>query len=174
MPDFNLLDLSGKNHSLRRADGWAVVLFFTGNGCPIARKSVAKLHQLRRQFGEQGVEFQLINTYAGDTLKDTRHESNELGVRQLSYLRDPRQAVALSFGVQRTAEVVAIRTDDWSVFYQGAIDDLLGQGADCGQPGQRFLATPLDEFLGGKPVTTAKSPSKGCRFTFSSATEVGG
>ena len=48
VPNFNLLDLNGRNHELRRAEGKAVVLFFTGNGCPIARQSVSKLKRLPR------------------------------------------------------------------------------------------------------------------------------
>src|SRR5262245_4584054 len=33
--NFALLDLTGKLHELRRAEGKAVVLFFTTNGCPV-------------------------------------------------------------------------------------------------------------------------------------------
>src|SRR5437867_2324466 len=34
--NFALLDHRGQSHELRRADARAVVIFFTGNGCPIA------------------------------------------------------------------------------------------------------------------------------------------
>src|SRR5215831_18782199 len=43
VPNFSLLDLRGQNQQLRRVDNKAVVLFFTGNGCPIARQSIGKL-----------------------------------------------------------------------------------------------------------------------------------
>ena len=72
MPNFNLLDLNGHNHELQRVEGRAVVLFFTGTGCPIARKSAPKLRQLRNTFGKEGVSFWIINSYAGDTLEDMR------------------------------------------------------------------------------------------------------
>src|SRR5258705_11931392 len=42
VPNFLLLDYKGKAYELHRADGRAVVLFFTGNGCPIARQSISK------------------------------------------------------------------------------------------------------------------------------------
>ena len=51
VPNFNLVDLQGRNHELRRAEGKIVVLFFTGNGCPIARQSVAKLKALQDWLG---------------------------------------------------------------------------------------------------------------------------
>jgi peroxiredoxin len=41
--NFALLDSSGKLHELRRLEAKAVVLFFTANGCPVARQSAPKL-----------------------------------------------------------------------------------------------------------------------------------
>jgi len=35
--NFSLLDYKGKSYELRRTDARVVVLFFTGNGCPVAR-----------------------------------------------------------------------------------------------------------------------------------------
>ena len=48
VPDFSLLDLNGHNHQLQRAEGRAVVLFFTGTGCPIARKNSVKFRERSR------------------------------------------------------------------------------------------------------------------------------
>jgi peroxiredoxin len=41
--NFALIDQRGKLHELRRMQGSAVVLFFTMNGCPVARQSASKL-----------------------------------------------------------------------------------------------------------------------------------
>jgi peroxiredoxin len=109
VPNFNLTDLRGKNHELRRVEAKAVVLFFTGNGCPIARKSIDKLKALRERFGPD-VVFWLVNTYAADSAEDCRKEYKDFNMWPLTYLRDPKQAVALVLGVERTAEVVAIGT----------------------------------------------------------------
>ena len=80
VPNFNLLDLNGRNHELRRAEGKAVVLFFTGNGCPIARQSVSKLKRLRERFGHD-VTFWIVNTYANDSLSDCRKEFENFKMR---------------------------------------------------------------------------------------------
>jgi hypothetical protein len=45
--NFSLLDYRGKHHELRQTDARVVVLFFTGNGCPIARQSISKIRSLR-------------------------------------------------------------------------------------------------------------------------------
>ena len=113
-PNFNLLDLTGRNHELRRAEGKAVVLFFTGNGCPVARQSIGKLKRLQERFGKD-VTFWIVNTYPNDSVSDCWKEVADFRMRPLTYLRDPKQGLALALGVERTAEVVAIRTDDWSV-----------------------------------------------------------
>src|SRR5256885_11940528 len=62
------------------------------------------------------------------------------------------RSLALALGVQRTAEVVAIGTKDWTVFYRGAIDDQLAEGAEKPQPTERYLRDALGAFLAGKPV----------------------
>jgi hypothetical protein len=59
--NFSLIDYNGKNHELRRAGGRAVVLYFTGVGCPIARQSTHKLQALADRFGRHGVTVWLIN-----------------------------------------------------------------------------------------------------------------
>jgi peroxiredoxin len=169
--NFNLLDLRGANHELYRADGKVVVLFFTGTGCPIARKSTSTLKELRDAFGGRGVSFWLINTYAGDSTRDAQKEAGELGLFGFPYLRDPRQGVALSLGVQRTAEVVAIETERWEVIYQGALDDRFAEGAEKPKPQARYLRDALESHLSGRPVDLARTQARGCRLTFA---EVGG
>src|SRR5688500_2338904 len=59
--NFSLLDYAGKHYELRRADGRAVVLFFTGPGCPVARQIAPKLQKLSERFGKEGVVFWMIN-----------------------------------------------------------------------------------------------------------------
>jgi hypothetical protein len=164
-PNFNLLDLSGRNRELHRVETRAVVLFFTGNGCPIARQSISKLKKLQNRFSKD-VTFWVVNTYANDSLSDSRKEYEDFHIRPLTYLRDPEQGLALALGIERTAEVVAVNTSDWSVFYHGAIDDQLSEGAQRSEPQQNLLATALAEFIADKPVTLAQSKSHGCRITY--------
>jgi peroxiredoxin len=172
MPNFNLLDLRGHNHELQRAGGRAVVLFFTGTGCPIARKSAPKLRDLQDHFGKDGVSFWIINSYADDTFEEIHKECDELGLWRLTYLRDTKQNVALAFNVHRTAEVVALSTKDWHVVYRGAIDDQFGEGAERATPQNHFLEQALGEFLADKPVVVPFTKARGCLFTFAGPNEV--
>jgi hypothetical protein len=166
VPNFNLVDLRGKNHQLRRTEAKAVVLFFTGNGCPIARKSVDKIKSLHDRFGTN-VDFWLVNTYTQDSFEDCEKEYRDFGMRPLTYLRDPNQALALVLDVERTAQVVAVRRDTWRVFYQGAIDDQLSEGAQKPDAEHKFLEDALVEFMAGKEITTPRTEPHGCLINFS-------
>jgi mono/diheme cytochrome c family protein len=165
VPNFNLVDLREHNHQLRRVDAKAVVLFFTGNGCPVARQSVKKLKDLNDRFGKE-VAFWIINTYAEDSRKDCRKEYADFEMQPLTYLRDPKQGVALALGVERTAEVVVIKTADWSVIYQGQIDDQLTEGAQKPKAEQTPLADALSAFIAGQPITAPHSTAHGCRISY--------
>jgi len=166
VPNFNLLDLHARNYEFRRADAKAVILFFTGNGCPIARKSVDKLKSLRKRFGPD-VAFWIVNTYSADSVEDCWKEYRDFKMGPLTYLRDPKQQLALILGVERTAEVVAVRTDTWRTFYQGAIDDQFSEGAQRPAPEKKFLEDALVEFSAGKDISTARTQAHGCRIKFS-------
>ena len=130
VPNFNLLDVHDKNHELFGAKGKAVVLFFTGSGCPVARKGVGKIKALEQTYAAEGVNFWIVNSYADESKEDIRKEINKLGLGQMIYLLDSMQLVALSYGVNRTAEIVAIDTFSLEVFYQGALDDQFGEDAE--------------------------------------------
>jgi peroxiredoxin len=166
VPNFLLLDYRGKAHELHRAEGKAVVLFFTGNGCPIARHSIPTLRELRKRFGSQGVTFWIINTYSQDDRASIRREAEQFRVGSLPVLMDPSQGLALALDVQRTCEAVAIDTKDWRIFYRGGIDDQLTEGAKKPEPTARYLESALTEFLSDKTISQAKAPVHGCRIAF--------
>src|SRR5262249_8961050 len=160
------LDYRGKYYELHRTQARAVVLFFTGNGCPIARQSIPKLRELRRKFADQGVVVWMVNAYSQDDRESIAKEVKKFPVGSLPVLMDQRQALALSFGVQRTAETIAIDTSNWSVFYRGAMDDQLSEGAAKPAATEKFLENALRQHLAGEPVLTAKTSVKGCLIAF--------
>jgi len=174
VPNFLLLDYKGKAYEFHRAEGHAVVLFFTGNGCPIARQSIPKLRELRKKFGEQGVTFWMVNSYAQDDRESIRKEAEQFKAGSVPILMDQSQALAIGLGVQRTCEAIAINTKDRSVFYRGGIDDQLSEGAKKPAPTARYLETALTEFLGGKKISQAAAPVHGCLIAFEKVTEESG
>ena len=64
------------------------------------------------------------------------------------------------------AEAVAINTTNWTIFYRGAIDDQLTEGATKPAARNNFLQNAVTEFLEGKPIATAHSKVSGCLINF--------
>jgi peroxiredoxin len=127
--NFALPDATGKLHELRRTDARAVVLYFTMNGCPIARQSYAKLRTLRKQFGDEGVAIWIINSDDSVTASEVEKEARTYGAGSTPALLDDAQGVTRMLGVKRTCEVIAISSSDFKIFYRGAVDDQLTEGA---------------------------------------------
>jgi len=164
--NFSLLDYRGRSHELHRTDARVVVLFIAGNGCPIVRQSITKVRALRGRFAEKGVVFWMLDANPQDDRESVAAEAAEYSVGSIPILLDERQFVARSLGVTRTAEAIAISTKDWTIFYRGAIDDQLTEGAKKPQPTEKYLETALGEYLAGKPVSRATGPLKGCLIQF--------
>jgi hypothetical protein len=81
-------------------------------------------------------------------------------------LMDESQALARTLGVKRTCETIAIATTNWTIFYRGAIDDQLTEGAKKAEASQNYLRNALTEFMENKPVTLAESKVSGCLINF--------
>ncbi|HEY6225933.1 MAG TPA: hypothetical protein VI282_02315, partial [Verrucomicrobiae bacterium] len=84
----------------------------------------------------------------------------------LPILQDETQGVAAMLGVKRTATVVAIETEHWGVFYRGAIDDQMVEGAQKPEPMKNYLADALDAFSAGKKPSVAETSARGCLISF--------
>lgn len=171
--NFALLDHRGQSHELRRADARAVVLFFTGNGCPIARQSIWKLRTLQQRYLDRGVAFWMINSNPQDDRASIVQEAEVFRSDPLPILKDDTQGVARLLGVKRTCETIAISAKDWRIFYRGAIDDQLSEGAIKPRPTEKFLETALEEFLADKPVSKAQTVAKGCLIHFEAEPDSG-
>lgn len=163
VPNFAMLDIRGRYFEFHRTAARVLVLFFTENGCPVARQSLPKLKALREKFTENDVVFWVVDANPSDDRESIRKEAIELKVATaFPFLRDDTQGVAHLLGVTRTATVVAIAAKDGHVFYHGAVDDQLTEGASKTEPSEKYLENALSEFLAGQPVAQPVTPTHGC------------
>jgi peroxiredoxin len=169
--NFALPDANGKLHELRRTDARAVVLYFTMNGCPIARQSYAKLRALRKQFGDEGVAIWIINSDDSVSAAEVEKEARTYGAGSTPALLDDAQGVTRMLGVKRTCEAIAISTKDFKVFYRGAVDDQLTEGARKPAASTNYLQRALQQFLASQPITEPTSVVRGCLIQFASEKE---
>lgn len=164
--NFRLLDHEGRSHELyRQSQAPIVVLFVTGNGCPIVRQSITTLKALRERLADQRVVFWMLNANPQDDQASIAEEAKEFGV-DFPVLMDKTQIVARSLKATRTAEVIVINTKDWKIIYRGAVDDRLGYGTQKVKPTKSYLADALDNFLAGKKVSPDRVSFKGCAISF--------
>jgi len=164
--NFALIDHRGRLHELRRSSARVVVLYFTANDCPVARQSTSKLRKLREAYTTRGVEVWMINSNPADDRKSISQEMTDLRAYHVPVLKDDTQGVARHLGVRRTGETLAINTKDWSVFYRGAIDDQMVEGAQKPKATELYLENALEQFLAGQAITRARSVARGCVISF--------
>ena len=86
VPDFAMLDTRGRYYQLRRNEAKVVVLFFTANGCPVARQSVSRLKQIQEEFAERGARVWMVNSNTGDDRNSIRKEAEEFHFGSLPVL----------------------------------------------------------------------------------------
>jgi len=169
--NFRLADFAGKSYELDRyANSKAVVLFVTGNGCPIVRQSIPKLKALRDEYAPKGVTFLMLNGNASDDRASVAKEAKEFEI-DIPILIDESQIVVDSLGSTRTAEVLVLTPKDWKIAYRGAMDDRFGYGAQKAQATQEWLKDALNAVLAGQPVATPVMATKGCLLDLESSTK---
>lgn len=164
--DFALLDLQGRQHQLSRTDAKVIVLFFTASGCPIARQNIRDARKLQTAYLEKGVRFWFVSSNAADDRDSMGKEAHEFRYGHLPVLLDETQGVAAMLEVRRTATAVAIDTASRNVFYHGAIDDRMVEGAQKPKATKNYLKEALDAFLTGRPVELGTTEARGCLISF--------
>ena len=153
VPHIAGLDLNGRFVESRRTDQPVLILFFTGTGCPVVRQNLPKLKEIRKSFGSEKIQVALIHSSVDEDAETVRAELQKLGAGHMSTILDTKMAIATGFGVDRTAEVIAIDTKNNELIYRGAIDDQTTENGQKPQPTVTALKDALTDFFAGKPVT---------------------
>ncbi len=95
-PDFNLLDLEGKEFSFSSIKGKPAILFFWTTWCPYCQKELKQLEDSRQELSENGVELIAI-----DAQEPADKVKKFFGSRRFSFkvLLDTDGEVSQSYGV---------------------------------------------------------------------------
>jgi hypothetical protein len=166
VPDFLLLDQKGRAHELAREGGKAVVVFVTGNGCPLARQSVPALKELRKTYFERGVTFWMLDANLQDDRASIAKEGDDLDVDRIPILHDETEVVARALGVTHTGEAIAIALPERRIFYRGPVDDRLAVGGQRTEAQHLYLRDAIEERLAGRAIVTPVVPASGCAVGF--------
>jgi peroxiredoxin len=164
--DFSLKNTDGKMLSTtmyKNAKG--LILVFTCNHCPFAKKYQQRLNELNNKYRAQGFYLLAVSSTDGIALPDDSYENMVARSKQehytFPYLYDETQAVAKAFGAVKTPHAFVLQNEKgkWILKYSGAIDD---NGGEPEQVTQRYVQDAVEALLHGKTITTSETKSVGC------------
>jgi peroxiredoxin len=169
----SLRDLRGNRRSLYDfKDHKALVLAFVGTDCPISNRHLTGLLEREKKYRARDVQFLAVYANEHEDLDQVAMHSYDRDI-PFPVLKDMRQQLADSLGVQRVPTVVVL-DKDFVLRYRGRIDDRYGVGFGKAKANRDDLGQALDEVLAGKKVSIAETEADGClvdRFTTKPARE---
>jgi peroxiredoxin len=171
-PDFNLLGVDGKMHSLEEyAPSKVLVVIFNCDHCPIASMYEKRIKQLTSDYSNRGVSVVVImgndpkaihlsekgHTDLGDSYEEMKLRA---AYRHFNYpyLYDgDTQAVALKYGPTATPHAF-IFDQQRTLRYEGRIDSNPREELAT----KHQVRDAIDALLAGKPVEVTDTPAVGC------------
>lgn len=162
---FALQDFRGKTHALADyADQQALVVYFLGTECPLAKLYGPRVQKLSEQFRPRGVAFLGVSSNVQDSITELAAHAR---IHEITFpiLKDLGNKVADMFGATRTPHVFILDRER-TIRYAGRVDAqfTFGTGVGLAQPQQQRadLAIALDELLSGKEIAVPVTEVKGC------------
>jgi mono/diheme cytochrome c family protein/thiol-disulfide isomerase/thioredoxin len=138
----------------------AVVIVFTGIGCPVSELYMSRLSELEKEYRGRGVAFLAVNANAHDTAADVSAHARDHGVA-FPVFKDLDNALADQLLAERTCEAFVL-DGERRLRYRGAIDDQYGRGTRKERPIRRHLAQALNAVLAGRKVADPVTSVVGC------------
>lgn len=162
--DVTLRSLTGESVQLLSClKDKALVIAYTGLGCPISGRYAPRLEAIHQEFAAKGVNFVGINANPQDQPEAIAKEIKELGIT-FPVLQDFEQSLTKQLDAQTTT--IAFVIDKGGVLrYRGMIDDQYTVGAQKEKPSNKYLERAIRSVLAGKDPELAKTVAPGCLIT---------
>ena len=161
-PDFELLGIDGKHHSLNDYKQFkGLLVIFMCNHCPYVKAKVEAIKEVHAKFKEQ---IALIGINSNDSIKypDDSFESmksiSKVKNIEFDYLVDETQEIAKKYGAVCTPDPFLFDSDRKLIFH-GRIDDAMNPDATATQ---KVMIENIEKFLYGEKIEKDFDPSIGC------------
>lgn len=162
-PYFCLAGTDDLIHSLSDySSSKCLVVIFTGNHCPYAKKYEDRLSKLYNEFKPLGVEFVAICSNDGVAFPEDSFLNMKLKNFPYPYLHDESQNVAKAFGAQTTPEVFVFDSN-FILRYHGAIDN---NPDEMEKETAAFLENAISSILNGLEIKTPETNFIGCSIKY--------
>lgn len=155
----DLVGVDGRRHSLDELkEAKLVVVVFGCNHCPVFKAYERRLIRFVDDFRDRGVELVAISVsqLASDNLDQMKRRAVESGFN-FSYLIDPSQKIARSFGATCTPHLFVL-DQQRRVAYMGKFDDHL----DDSKVVEPFVRDAVKALLAGQQPEVTETRQFGC------------
>ncbi len=160
-PDFTLLDVEGKKHSLAELKDRVVVLQWTNKDCPVVQRVLPDLRDLAKKHADK-VVWLAIDSTPGRTAEQYANYAKE---HQLSFpiLLDADQKVGREYGATNTPHLFVINKG--TVVYAGGLSDD-PNGKKKPDEVRNYVDEAVTAVLVGKPVPLTETAAWGCKIKY--------
>jgi peroxiredoxin len=171
-PDFNLMGVDGKMHTLSEySNAKILAIVFESNHCPVSIAYEGRIRAIYEDYKDKGVQLIAINPNNASAIRlnelgytDSTDSLPEMKIRaQLRHIDWPylydgeTQTIAAKFGAVATPHIF-IFDQDRKLRYEGHIDD----STDVRKVTSQDARNAIDAILAGKPVPVETTRAFGC------------
>lgn len=161
-PDFDLLGIDDKRHSLASYSNYeALLVIFMCNHCPYVKAKVDAINEIHNKFKDKvaviGINSNDSVAYPDDSFENMKKFAKERGI-SFSYLVDETQEIARKYGAVCTPDPFLFDKNRKLVFH-GRIDNAM-KPEDTAT--EKTMIANIEKLLAGKPIEKDFDPSIGC------------
>lgn len=167
-PDFSVVDVEGKTHTLAGFKGKTVVLEWNNPECPFVHKFYdgGDMQKLQADAAKDGVVWVTVNSGAEGkqghlTPEATKALLKEKKFAGSAYVLDSKGELGKKFGAKTTPHMFVI-DEKGTLVYAGAIDDKPSFDAADIKGAKNYVVAALADLKAGKPVAVSSSKAYGC------------
>lgn len=166
-PDFDLLGIDDKRHSLQESKNRPALVIFMCNHCPYVQAKVGAINEIYEKFNGKisiiGINSNDPTNYPDDSFENMKKFAKERGIK-FSYLADETQQVAKKYGAVCTPDPFLFDKDLKLVFH-GRIDN--GMKPED-KATEKTMILNIEKLLSGKKIEKDFDPSMGCSIKWKS------
>jgi len=161
-PDFNLLGIDDKKHSLSEFKEYPTLLvIFMCNHCPYVQAKVTAMNEIYEKFRDKvgmiGINSNDPTNYPDDSFENMKKFAKEKSIK-FTYLVDETQEVAKKYGAVCTPDPFLFNRERRLVFH-GRIDN--GMKPED-KATEKTMIQNIEGLLAGKKIEKDFDPSMGC------------
>ncbi len=166
-PDFNLLGIDDKKHSLSEYNNQVKLIIFMCNHCPYVQAKVNTLNEIYNKFKGKiamiGINSNDATKYPDDSFENMKKFAKEKGFG-FTYLVDETQEIAKKYGAVCTPDPFLFDNDGKLVFH-GRLDNAM-KPEDM--PTEKTMIQNIEKVLSGNKIEKDFDPSMGCSIKWKS------